>query len=234
MSDEIEYNLHTGGLGAVEIHLDPGEAVVAEPGAMVFSDAGVEMETSMDGGLFGAAKRMFGGEQAFVTRFENVSDAPCSATFAAPYPGEIVPVDLREVGGEMRCQRDSFLCGADGIVTEVTFNKRIGSGLFGGEGFVMQRVAGDGLVFLHAGGAIVQRQLAAGQQLKVDAGCLVGMSGEVDYDIGFVGGIKNALFGGEGLIQARLSGPGVVMLQTMPFQRLVDRMSVAMPVRREG
>lgn len=233
MADEIDYRIHGEDVQAVEIRLDPGEAAIAEPGAMIYADDCVEMHTGTGGGLFGAAKRLLGGEQFFVTRFENAGGAPAVVGFAAPYPGRIVPLDLAKLGGRFLCQRDCYLCGADGTETEVAFSKRLGAGFFGGEGFVLQRVVGDGLAFVHAGGAVIERELAAGERIRVDTGCLVGMTEGVDYDFAFVGGITNTLFGGEGLFQATLEGPGTVYVQSMPFQRLVDRIASTLPRPKE-
>lgn len=222
-ADVIDYKIYGDDMQTVEIELDPQEACRAEAGAMLFMEDGIEMETSTGGGLFKGLKRAVTGESFFITSFVNGANDKRRAAFAAPYPGKIIPIDLANVGGKFICQKDSFLCAARGIEIEVAFNKRIGAGLFGGEGFILQRLEGDGLAFVHAGGTILERDLQVGETLRVDTGCLVAFSPTVNYDIGFVGGFKNALFGGEGMFLAKLSGPGKVYLQSLPFSRLADR-----------
>ncbi len=227
MADVIEYKIHGNDMQVVEIILDPGEAVRAEAGAMMFMEDGIEMQTSTGGGLLKGLKRMVTGESFFITSFQNSGSGKKSVAFGAPYPGKIIPIDLSREGGTFLCQKDAFLCAAQGIEIEVAFTKRFGAGLFGGEGFILQKLVGDGLAFVHAGGAIIERELSEGETLKVDTGCLVALAPTVDYDIQFVGGFKNALFGGEGLFLARLTGPGKVFLQGLPFSRLADRIAAA-------
>jgi len=211
----------------VEIELDPGEGVRAEVGALNFMDIGIEMQTSTGGGIFQGFKRMLTGDSFFITSFVNSTNGKKQVAFAAPYPGKIIPINLDEFGGQFICQKDSFLCAARGIEIEVAFTRRLGAGLFGGEGFILQRLQGSGLAFVHAGGTVIRRDLAAGETLKVDTGCLVGFASSVDYDVQFVGGFTNALFGGEGLFLTRLAGPGTVFLQSLPFSRLADRIIAA-------
>ncbi len=223
MADEIDYTIHGDDMQIVEVELDPGEAVRAEVGTMMFMEDGIEMQTSTGGGLFSGLKRMVTGESFFITSFLNNARDKRRVGFGAPYPGKIIPLDLAQLGGSFLCQKDGFLCAARGIDINVAFTKRIGAGLFGGEGFILQRLDGDGLAFIHAGGTIIERELAPGQRLRVDTGCLVAFAPSVKYDIQFVGGFKNALFGGEGLFLATVTGPGKVYLQSLPFSRLADR-----------
>jgi uncharacterized protein (TIGR00266 family) len=190
------------------------------------------MQTGTGGGMMKGLKRIFTGESFFITTFYNKGNTKSHAAFAAPYPGKIIPLDLGALGGQFLCQKDSFLCAAQGIEIEVAFTKRIGAGLFGGEGFILQRLTGDGLVFVHAGGTIIEKNLAQGETLRVDTGCLVAFAPTVDYDIQFVGGFKNVLFGGEGLFLARLTGPGKVYLQSLPLSRLADRILAAARFRQ--
>lgn len=231
MADTIEYRILGNDLQLVELELDPGEGVRAEAGAMIFMEEGIEMQTS-SGGLFGGLKRMLTGESFFITEFRNAGRSRAEVAFAAPYPGKIVALDLSASGGAFICQKDSFLCAAAGIEIGVEFTRKLGVGLFGGEGFLLQRLEGDGLAFVHAGGTVVHRILAAGEQLRVDTGCIVGFVPSVRYDIRMVGGFRNALFGGEGLFLATLTGPGAVYLQSLPFSRLADRIHAA--DRRRG
>lgn len=221
MADEIDYKLIGDDMQAVIVTLDKGEAVRAEAGAMMYMSQGIEMDTGTGGGLFAGLKRVIAGESFFITSFKCATDRG-EVAFSAPYPGKIIPLDLSRLG-PMLCQRDSFLCAANGIEISVAFTKRLGAGFFGGEGFILQKLEGRGLAFVHAGGAIHQVDLAQGQSLRVDTGCLVAFQPSVDYGIQFVGGIKTALFGGEGLFFARLTGPGTVYLQTLPFSRMADR-----------
>ncbi|MCP4707300.1 MAG: TIGR00266 family protein, partial [Planctomycetes bacterium] len=186
-----------------------------------------EMQTTTGGGLFKGFKRMITGESFFITTFLHNGRGKGHVAFGAPYPGKIIPLELGELGGQFLCQKDAFLCAAQGVEIEVAFTKRIGAGLFGGEGFILQRLEGSGRAFVHAGGTIIERQLQAGEQLRVDTGCLVAFAPSVDYDIQFVGGFKNALFGGEGIFLAKLTGPGLVYLQSLPFSRLADRILAA-------
>lgn len=220
---EIEYQIFGSEMQVVEVELDPNEAVRAEVGTMMYMEEGIEMQTSTGGGLFTGLKRMLTGDSFFITSFLNRGQGKKKVAFAAPYPGKIIPLDLKALGGEFICQKDGFLCAAQGIEIDIAFTKKIGTGLFGGEGFILQRLTGDGWAFVHSGGTIIQRQLAAGETLRVDTGCLVAMAPSVDYDIQFIGGFKNVLFGGEGLFFAKLTGPGLVYLQSLPFSRLADR-----------
>ena len=232
---EIDYELFGDDLQFVEIELDPRESVIAEAGAMMYMEAGVEMETifgdgsesSNTGGLMGklvgAGKRMITGESLFMTQFSNMSSDRKKVAFAAGYPGKIVPVDLANYGGKLIAQKDAYLCSAKGLSIGIEFQKKMGVGFFGGEGFIMQKIEGDGLAFLHAGGTIIEKELAQGEILKIDTGCLVALTGSVSYNIEMVKGIKSAVFGGEGLFFATLKGPGKVWLQSLPFSRMADR-----------
>ncbi|HLL89250.1 MAG TPA: TIGR00266 family protein [Tepidisphaeraceae bacterium] len=221
----------------VEVTLDPGETVVAEAGAMMYMTPGVQMETvfgdpsaqqsGLMGKLVGAGKRLLTGESLFMTTFTAAGRGREQIAFAAPYPGKIVPMDLRQLGGELICQKDAFVCAAKGVQVGIAFQKKIGVGLFGGEGFIMQRLTGDGVAMVHAGGTLMTRDLAAGEVLKVDTGCLVGMLPSVQYDIQMIGGIKNKVFGGEGLFFATLTGPGRIWLQSLPFSRMAGRVVAA-------
>ena len=215
----------------VEIELDAGEGVRAEAGAMIYMDGGIEMQTSTGGGLFKGFKRMLTGESFFITTFLNNAKERRKVAFAAPFPGRILPVDLGQVGGSILCQKDSFLCAARGIEIGVAFTKKLGAGLFGGEGFILQRLEGNGLAFIHAGGTLLERDLKSKEVLMVDTGCLAALAPGVDYDIRFVGGFKNALLGGEGIFLARLEGPGKVYLQSLPLSRLADRIIEASRLR---
>ncbi len=212
----------------VELVLDPGEAVRAEPGAMVYKDDAVGMETTA-GGIFKGLKRMIAGEGFFTTRFFNGGDRPAVVAFGEAYPGKVMYVDLEEERGEFLCQRSAFLCASEDVDISIAFTKRLGAGFFGGEGFVLERLRGEGFAFLHAGGTIVEKQLDAGCSLQVDTGCIVGLSSSVDYSVKFVGGFRNALFGGEGLFLAHLTGPGRVFLQSLPLSRLAARLAAAVP-----
>jgi uncharacterized protein (TIGR00266 family) len=238
-SDEIEYQIIGNELQAVAITLDPGEMVIAEAGAMMYMTQGIKMETVFGdpsqqsqgfwGKLASAGKRMMTGESLFMTTFTAVSSGRETVAFSSPYPGKIVPMHLDQLGGELICQKDAFLCGARGIQLSIAFQKKLGVGLFGGEGFIMQRLVGDGIAMIHAGGTIMQFDLQPGQSLKLDTGCLVALTPSVRYDIEFIGGLKNTLFGGEGLFLANLTGPGRVWLQTLPFSRLAGRIIAAAP-----
>lgn len=232
VADEIDFEIFGDDMQFVEVTLDPGEVVVAEAGAMMYMTRGIEMQTvfgdpSKNSGLFGklfeAGKRMIVGESLFLTTFGAVGSQREKVAFASPYPGKIVPMDVAQLGGEILCQKEAFLCAARGVQIDIAFQKRLGVGLFGGEGFILQRIRGDGLTFVHAGGTIVRRELAAGEQLRLDTGCLVAFQPSVDYDITLAGGIKTSLFGGEGLFLATLTGPGTVWLQSLPFSRLAGR-----------
>lgn len=234
MTDIIDYTIYGDDLQLVEIELDPGEAVRAEAGTMTYMENGIEMQTSTGGGVFKGLKRMVTGESFFITTFLNTGRMRSRVAFAAPYPGKVIPLDLTALGGRFLCQKDSYLCSAQGIEVEIAFTRRLGAGLFGGEGFILQRLEGNGLAFVHAGGTIIEKDLAAGETLRVDTGCLVAFAPTVDYDIQFVGGFKNALFGGEGIFLARLTGPGKVYLQSLPFSRLADRITAAAGARQTG
>ena len=234
MADIIDYKIYGDDMQTVEIELDPGEGVRAETGAMLYMEDGIEMQTSTGGGVFQGFKRMITGESFFITTFMHQGNGKGHVAFGAPYPGKIIPIELSRFGGQFICQKDAFLCAAAGIEIDVAFTKKIGAGLFGGEGFILQRLVGDGRAFIHAGGTILERDLAAGERLRVDTGCLVGLSSTVDYDIQFVGGFKNALFGGEGLFLALLRGPGKVYLQSLPFSRLADRIYAAARFQQKG
>lgn len=227
MADVIDYRIHGDDMQLVEVELDPGEGVRAEAGAMMYMGDGIEIQTTTGGGIFQGFKRMLTGESFFITTFLNNGRGKRTVAFAAPYPGKIIPLDLGQLGGEFLCQKDAFLCAARGVEIEVAFTKKIGAGLFGGEGFILQRLTGDGMAFIHAGGSILRRDLGPGETLRVDTGCLVAFSPRVTYDIQFIGGFRNALFGGEGLFLARLTGPGTVYLQSLPFSRLADRIFAA-------
>jgi len=236
---EIEYEIIGEEMQFVEIELDPQEGVVAESGSFMMMNEGIKMETifgdgsnqdeSIMGKLFSAGKRLLTGESLFMTVFSNVGIGKKKVSFAAPYPGQIFPIDLSEMGGKFICQKDSFLCSAKGVSIGIEFSKRLGRGLFGGEGFIMQKLEGDGLAFVHAGGNLSKKALQQGEILKVDTGCVVGFTKDVDYDIEFVGGIKNTVFGGEGLFFATLKGPGTVYIQSLPFSRLAGRVLALAP-----
>ena len=232
MADVLDYKIFGDDLQLVEVELDPGEGVRAEVGVMTYMESGIDMQTGTSGGIMKGLKRMFTGESFFITTFYNKGNNKGHVAFAAPYPGKIIPLDLSTLGGQFLCQKDSFLCAAQGTEIEVAFTKRIGAGLFGGEGFILQRLTGDGLVFVHAGGTIIEKNLAQGETLRVDTGCLVAFAPTVDYDIQFVGGFKNVLFGGEGLFLAKLTGPGKVYLQSLPLSRLADRILAAARFRQ--
>ncbi|MDY7034411.1 MAG: TIGR00266 family protein [Thermodesulfobacteriota bacterium] len=234
MADIIDYTIYGDDMQIVEIELDPGEGVRAEAGAMMYMDEGIEMQTSTGGGLFKGFKRMITGESFFITTFLFNGRGKGHVSFGAPYPGKIIPLELHNLGGRFLCQKDAFLCAARGIEIEVAFTKKIGAGIFGGEGFILQRLEGDGMAFVHAGGTIIQKELQAGETLRVDTGCLVAFSPSVHYDIQFVGGFKNALFGGEGIFLAKMTGPGLVYLQSLPFSRLADRIFAASRFQQRG
>ena len=239
--DVVDYEIRGAEMQFVEVELDPGEAAIGEAGSMMFMDAGIGMDTvfgdgsASQGGLFGkllgAGKRLVTGESLFTTVFSNEGRSKQRVAFAAPYPGKILPMDLKQLGGTLICQKDAFLCAARGVSLGLHFQRRLSVGFFGGEGFIMQKLEGDGLAFVHAGGTVVKRDLQAGQTLRVDTGCLVAHSASIDFDIEYVGKIKTALFGGEGLFFARLSGPGTVWLQSLPFSRLASRVFAAAPQR---
>ncbi len=227
MADVIDYKIFGDDMQTVEVELDPGEGVRAEVGTMLYMEHGIEMQTSTGGGIFKGLKRMFTGESFFISNFLNHGQGKQHVAFAAPYPGKIIPINLQDFNGRFLCQKDGFLCAAQGIEIEVAFTKKLGAGFFGGEGFILQRLEGDGLCFVHAGGTILKRELAPGETLRADTGCLVAFETTVDYDIKFIGGFRNALFGGEGLFLAHLTGPGTVYLQSLPFSRLAQRVVAA-------
>ena len=231
-ADVIDYALYGDDMQFAEVTLDPGEVVIAEAGSMMYMTDGIEMQTvfgdpSKDQGflgkLFDAGKRMITGESMFLTIFGATGAHRSTVAFASPYPGKIIPMHLDELGGEIICQKDAFLCAAKGVQIGIAFQKKILAGLFGGEGFILQRLTGDGIALVHAGGTIHKKELAAGETIRLDTGCLVALQPSVDYDIQMTGGIKNAIFGGEGLFLATLRGPGMVWLQSLPFTRLAGR-----------
>ena len=237
-SDEIDYELIGDDLQAVIVTLDPGETVIAEAGSMMFMEQGIEMNTTLDpnkqgggvlGKLFQGAKRVLSGDTFFITTFLNNGRGRKRVAFSSPFPGKIIPIDLQQWGGTVIAQKDSFLCAPKGTNVDIAFTKRIGAGFFGGEGFILQRISGDGVAVLHASGAIWETTLMPSETLRVDTGCIVAMDSQIQYDIQMVPGIKTALFGGEGLFFATLTGPGRVLLQTMPFSRLADRIIAASP-----
>lgn len=237
---EIDYRIHGDDMQFVEIGLDPGEATVAEAGGMMYMDEGIAMETvfgdgsakssGLMGALLGAGKRLLTGESLFMTVFQNQAATKRTVAFGAPYPGKIIPVHLAELGGELIAQKDSFLCAAKGVSIGIAFQRRLGTGLFGGEGFIMQRLEGDGWVFVQMGGTVVERELAPGEELHVDTGCLAAYTPSVEFDLVSAGNVKTMLFGGEGVFFARLRGPGKVWIQSLPFARLAGRViATAMP-----
>ncbi|HEX5010435.1 MAG TPA: TIGR00266 family protein [Planctomycetota bacterium] len=238
-SHAIDHQIHGDDLQFVEITLDPGETVIAEAGAMMFMAPEIAMATRMGDGsrpeagmldaLFSLGKRVLTGESLFLTHFTNEGARRASVAFGAPYPGKIVPLDLAAVGGSFVCQKQAFLCAALGTRLSIAFAKRFGAGLFGGEGFILERLEGDGRCYVHAGGTVIRRDLAAGERVLVDTGCIVGFTSDVDYDIRLVNGVGSMLFGGEGLFLAELTGPGAVYLQSLPFSRLADRILAAAP-----
>lgn len=246
MAHIIDYELFGDDMQFVEITLDRDEAVVAEAGAMMYMEQGIQMETifgdgsendakkSFMGKLASAGKRAITGESLFMTQFMNKDMNRRKVAFAAPYPGKIIVADLKQHGGRLICQKDAFLCAAKGTSIGIAFQKKLGVGFFGGEGFIMQKLEGDGLAFMHAGGTIVRRDLSSGETLRVDTGCLVALTASVQYDIQFVGGIKNTFLGGEGLFFATVAGPGTVWLQSMPFSRMADRVISASSVKPGG
>lgn len=242
--DEVDFTIHGDDMQFVEIELDPEEAAIGEAGSMMYMEDGIQMDTifgdgsarhsGLLGSLLGAGKRLVTGESLFTTVFVNKGQGKKKVAFAAPYTGKIIAFDLNKYGGTMICQKDAFLCAAKGVALGIAFQKRLGAGFFGGEGFIMEKLEGDGLAFAHSGGTVLERRLAPGEILRVDTGCVVAYTAEVDFDIQFVGGIKTALFGGEGLFFAVLRGPGTVWLQSLPFARLASRIFAAAPVMKDG
>ncbi|KAA3657914.1 MAG: TIGR00266 family protein [Calditrichaeota bacterium] len=234
MADIIDYSIIGDDMQIVEIELDPGEGVRAEAGAMMYMENDIVMQTNTGGGMFKGFKRMLTGETFFITTFlYNGSGKGCVA-FGAPYPGKIIDIDLAKFDGSFLCQKDAFLCAAIGVEIDIAFTKKLGAGFFGGEGFILQKLTGDGMAFVHAGGTIIERELDAGETLHLDTGCLVAFSTQIEYDIRLVKGFKNALFGGEGLFLAHLKGPGKVYLQSLPFSRLADRIFAAAKFQKKG
>ncbi|MDK9718704.1 MAG: TIGR00266 family protein [Trichlorobacter sp.] len=237
--DVIDYEIFGAEMQFVEVELDPGEAAIGEAGAMMYMQDDIQMDTVFGDGsqqtsgfmgkLLGAGKRLLTGESLFTTVFHNEGSGKRRVAFAAPYPGKIIPVDLTEVGGTLICQKDSFLCAAKGVSLGIAFQKKIGTGLFGGEGFIMQKLDGDGMAFIHAGGTLHEKVLVPGETIRVDTGCVVAFQPSVDFDIKYVGKIKSAIFGGEGLFFATLSGPGKVWLQSLPLSRLANRIIMSAP-----
>jgi uncharacterized protein (TIGR00266 family) len=237
---EIDYHIFGEEMQYVEIELDPQEIVIAEAGSFMMMENNIQMETifgdgseQQQSGIFGkllnAGKRVLTGESLFMTAFLNSGITKSKVSFASPYPGKILPIDLTQFQGKFICQKSSFLCAAKGVSVGIEFSKKLGRGLFGGEGFIMQKIEGDGMAFVHSGGTMAKKELAPGQVLKVDTGCIIGFTKDVDYDIEFIGGIKNSLFGGEGLFYATLKGPGTVYIQSLPFSRLADRIIASAP-----
>ncbi|MBL6426157.1 MAG: TIGR00266 family protein [Maritimibacter sp.] len=230
---EVDYEIFGDDMQIVEVELDPAETVIAEAGAMNYMDEGIGFETRMGDGarpsggimdsLLNVGKRVLTGESIFMTHFTNNGQGKKRVAFAAPYPGKIIPVDMAEMGGELICQKDAFLCAAFGTTTDIVFQRKLGAGFFGGEGFILQRLNGDGMAFIHVGGTVIKRELAPGEVLRVDTGCLAAMTGSVNYDIERAGNLKSMIFGGEGIFLATLRGPGTVYLQSLPFSRLADR-----------
>ncbi len=231
---EIDYRIIGEEMQYVEVELDPNETAIAEAGAFMMMDDGIRMDTIFGDGsqqqtggllgkLFSAGKRMLVGESLFMTAYTNVGNGKRRVSFASPYPGKIVALDLMKLGGRVICQKDAFLCAAQGVSVGIEFQKKLGTGLFGGEGFIMEKLEGDGMAFLHAGGHVLERALQPGELVRIDTGCIVGFTNDVHYDIEFIGGIKNTFFGGEGVFFATLRGPGTVWIQTLPISRLASR-----------
>lgn len=236
---EIDYQIFGEEMQYVEIELDPQEIVIAEAGSFMMMDNNIQMQTIFGDGsqqqsgifdkLLSAGKRVLTGESLFMTAFINQNNSKGKVSFASPYPGKILPIDLTQFQGKFICQKSSFLCAAKGVSVGIEFSKKLGRGLFGGEGFIMQKIEGDGMAFVHSGGTMAKKELRAGEVLKVDTGCIIGFTKDIDYDIEFIGGIKNSIFGGEGLFYATLRGPGTVYIQSLPFSRLADRIIASAP-----
>lgn len=236
---EIDYEIFGEEMQYVEIELDPQEIVVAEAGSFMMMDNNIKMQTIFGDGsndqsgifdkLLSAGKRVLTGESLFMTAFINQNYGKAKVSFASPYPGKIIAIDLTQYQGKFICQKDAFLCAAKGVSVGIEFSKKLGRGLFGGEGFIMQKIEGDGMAFIHSGGTLAKKELKPGEVLKVDTGCIVGFTKDVDYDIEFIGGIRNSIFGGEGLFYATLRGPGTVFIQSLPFSRLADRIIDSAP-----
>ncbi len=232
-SHEIDYKIYGEEMQCVEVELDPDETAISESGSFMMMDEDIEMSTIFGDGsnqdkgfmgkIFSAGKRLLTGESLFLTAFTNIGVAKQRVSFAAPYPGKIIPLDLSELGGKVIAQKDSFLCAAKGVSVGIEFQRKLGTGLFGGEGFIMQKLEGDGLAFVHAGGLVIEKTLKPGELLRIDTGCIVAFTSGVSYNIEFVRGIRNAVFGGEGLFYASLRGPGKVWIQTIPISRLASK-----------
>jgi len=239
--DDVDFEIKGSEMQFVEVELDPGEAAIGEAGSMMFMDGGIQMDTVLGdgakssgaGGFFGklmsAGKRLITGESLFTTVYTNEGSGKQRVAFAAPYPGKILPMNLRQLGGTLICQKDAFLCAARGVSLGIHFQQKLSVGFFGGEGFIMQRLEGDGLAFVHAGGTVVRRELHPGQTVLVDTGCVVAHTPNVNFEVQYVGKIKTALFGGEGLFLAKMTGPGTIWLQSLPFSRLASRIFAAAP-----
>lgn len=236
---EIDYQIYGEEMQYVELGLDPKEAVIAEAGNFMMMDSGIKMDTIFGdgskeyegflGSILGAGKRLLTGESLFMTVFSNEVHGTKKVSFASPYPGKIIPIDLTKYEGKFICQKDAFLCAAKGVSIGIEFSRKLGRGFFGGEGFIMQKIEGDGMAFVHAGGTMARKELKSGEKLNVDTGCIIGFTKDIKYDIEFVGGIKNTIFGGEGLFFATLTGPGTVYVQSLPFSRLANRIHQAAP-----
>lgn len=233
---EIDYKIFGEEMQYVEVELDPSETAIAEPGAFMMMEDGIDLQTMFGDGsnqqqsgggllgkLFNAGKRVLVGENLFMTAFTNVGSGKKHVSFASPYPGKIIPLNLQLLGNRVICQKDAFLCAAKGVSIGIEFQRKLGTGLFGGEGFIMEKLEGDGMAFMHASGYVQQKELLPGELLKIDTGCIVGFTASVTYDIQFIGGIKNTIFGGEGLFYATLTGPGIVWIQSLPISRLAGR-----------
>lgn len=239
----IDYKIIGEELQCVEIELDPQETVIAESGSLMMMEDGISMDTifgdgagknqSILGKFFSAGKRILTGESLFMTAYTNTGNQKKRLHFAAPYPGRIIPMDLSKLNGKLICQKDSFLCAAKGVSVGIEFQKKLGAGFFGGEGFIMQKLEGNGLCFIHSGGVIIERELQHGEKLKIDTGCIVAFDEGISYDIEFVGGIRNTIFGGEGLFFATLTGPGKIWVQSLPFSRLASRILAGAVGRRK-
>ncbi len=221
----LKYTIIGHEMQGIVLSLEPGQAVRSEAGAMLLMTSGIEMQTNATGGMWKSLKRSVAGESFFLTSFKNSGQAPAQVAMSSPYPGKIIPIKPKDFGGEFLCQRDAFLCSEENVNVDIAFTKKIGAGLFGGEGFILQKLTGDGEAFIHSGGTEMKIDLHEGEELRVDTGCIIGFSSTVQYDIKFTGGFKNTLFGGEGLFLATLKGPGTVYIQTMPFSKLVGRIN---------
>ncbi|MEO8569185.1 MAG: TIGR00266 family protein [Ginsengibacter sp.] len=242
---EIDYRIYGEEMQYVEIELDPNESAIAESGSFMMMDDGIQMQTIFgdgsqqqnSGGIFnkllGAGKRLLVGESLFMTAFTNIGSDKKQVSFASPYPGKIIALDLMQLGGKVICQKDAFLCAAKGVSIGIDFHRKLGTGIFGGEGFIMEKLEGDGLAFVHAGGHVFEKELMSGEMIKIDTGCLVALTQHINYDIQFVGGIRNTIFGGEGLFFATLQGPGKVWIQTLPISRLASRILSYGTVKRK-